>query len=204
MRYMWVHDGWFSVVASSSGFLLRRWTVYAPQAARRRPSAVRSIGFPLRRRWAGAAGSGVRARSGTRSQGRTKKGEMIATARRFPYFTGRVAHPPARSPAASEKSFVEAAPSRNRPNTDPMAQGSAENAEATSVQPATLRRHPRGTAIVTFAHIPKRFVRPKAGTVFILMVRRPPRNRKKHWWSRRGAPTRARSPDRAGTTIAHV
>src|SRR5664280_1806002 len=75
---------------------------------------------------------GVRARSGTRSQGRTKKGEMIATARRFPYFTGRVAHPPARSPAASEKSFVEAAPSRNRPNTDPMAQGSAENAEAVS------------------------------------------------------------------------
>ena len=112
----------------------------------------------------GANGSSTHASPARRSHGRTKNGEISATAFRFPYFTGSVSHPPARSPSASEKSFVDEAPRRKRPKRPPIAHGSAENAEATSVQPATFRSVPRGIAIVTFAQTPRRFVRPNAGT----------------------------------------
>ena len=45
----------------------------------------------------------------------------------------------------------------------PMYHGSTKKARATIVQPATFSRHPRGIAIVTFAPIGSRFVRPNAG-----------------------------------------
>mgnify|MGYP006313047473 CR=1 FL=1 len=40
----------------------------------------------------------------------------------------------------------------------------ARPTRATIDQPATLRRQPRGTAIVMFAQMPKRFVRPSSGS----------------------------------------
>ena len=106
---------------------------------------------------------GVRARTGRSSHGRTKKGEMIATALRFPYFTGSVMQPPARSPSASEKSFVEVAPRRKSPKST-RSPRALRRMRRDRVQPATLRRHPRGIAIVTFAQMPRRFVLPNAGT----------------------------------------
>ena len=45
-----------------------------------------------------------------------------------------------------------------------MTHGSSAFAGATIVQPATFRRHPRGIAIVRFAHIPSRFVLPHDGS----------------------------------------
>jgi hypothetical protein len=45
----------------------------------------------------------------------------------------------------------------------PMYHGSATSARATIVQPATFSRQPRGIAIVTFAPMACRFVRPNAG-----------------------------------------
>ena len=63
----------------------------------------------------------------------------------------------------SEKSFVVEAPSRKNMKMPPMNQGSTWKIDATIDQPATLSRQPRGTAMVTLAHMPCRLVRPRAG-----------------------------------------
>src|ERR1051325_5957848 len=101
--------------------------------------------------------------TGIRSHGRTKNGAIIQAARRTPKAIGSVRQPPARSPAVSLESFVEAAPRRKTRKIEPMNHGSAVFACATIVQPATFNRHPRGMAIVRFAPIGCAFVRPRAG-----------------------------------------
>ena len=63
----------------------------------------------------------------------------------------------------SAKSLVEAAPSRKRPITPPMYQGSVKPTWATIAQPATLSRTPRGMAMVKLASMPRIFVRPSSG-----------------------------------------
>jgi hypothetical protein len=64
----------------------------------------------------------------------------------------------------SEKSLLVVAPSRNSMKMRPMYHGSRWSTLPTIDQPATLSRQPRGTAMVTLAHSPKRFVRPHAGS----------------------------------------
>jgi hypothetical protein len=46
----------------------------------------------------------------------------------------------------------------------PIHQGSTCRTLPTIDHPATLSRQPRGTAMVTLAHRPNRFVRPQAGS----------------------------------------
>src|SRR6185436_10971313 len=112
---------------------------------------------------AGSQGFLTRAPTGIRSHGSTKKGEIMYAALRTPYLIGSVMHRAIRSPSISEKSFVVAAPSRNRPKIDPMYHGSKWKTDATIDQPATLSRQPRGIAIVTFAPMGCALVRPQAG-----------------------------------------
>ena len=59
----------------------------------------------------------------------------------------------------SAKSFVVEAPRTKRPKIVPMNHGSGSRTVLTVDHPATLRSRPRGTAIVTFAQTPCRFVR---------------------------------------------
>ena len=59
----------------------------------------------------------------------------------------------------SAKSFVVDAPSRNRPKIAPMYHDSTPAIVLTDDQPATFSSTPRGTAIVTFAQMPRRLVR---------------------------------------------
>src|SRR5207249_8446206 len=106
------------------------------------------------RMWcAGSKGLRTNAPIGMSSHGRTKKGEIMYAARRTPYLMGKVKQRARRSPSMSEKSLVVAAPSRKKPKIEPMYHGSRWYTEATIDHPATLRRHPRGIAIVTFAPI---------------------------------------------------
>src|SRR3982751_4307336 len=91
--------------------------------------------------------------------GTMKEGEIIHAARRTPYVIGRVRQQPRAAPSMSAKSLVVDAPSRNKPKIAPMNHGSVPAMVLTADQPATFSSTPRGIAIVTFAQIPKRFVR---------------------------------------------
>src|SRR5262245_39223024 len=59
----------------------------------------------------------------------------------------------------SAKSFVVVAPRRNSPKIAPMYHGSTPTIVFTDDAPATFNRPPGGIAIVTFAQMPRRFVR---------------------------------------------
>src|SRR5436309_15971583 len=93
------------------------------------------------------------------TNGTTNDGEIIQAARLTPYWIGSVRQPPRRSPSMSAKSFVVVAPKRNRPKMQPMYHGSRPTIVFTDDQPATFSSTPRGIAIVTFAQMPRRFVR---------------------------------------------
>ena len=80
-----------------------------------------------------------------------------------------------RSPSMSEKSLVVAAPRRKRPKIEPMYHGSRWYTDATIDQPATFRRQPRGTAMVTFAPMGCAFVRPHAGAEYTKVATMPAR-----------------------------
>ena len=106
---------------------------------------MRSHGLPVRRRRAGAAGSGAHASTGEEEPRQDEErrddrdglavpvlhGQRLAAARTVALGVGEVLR---RSGARGERAR----------RSQPIAHGSAENADATSVQPATLRRHPRG------------------------------------------------------------
>src|SRR5687768_14640334 len=120
-------------------------TVYAPHSAWNMPNQMRNVAFPVRMRLPAESGSSSVTPSGMSSQGSTKNGAIIHAAFFTPKTIGSVRQAPARSPSMSEKSFVDAAPSRKSMKTMPMNHGSldarygafAENAYATIVHPAT-------------------------------------------------------------------
>ena len=89
---------------------------------------------------------------------------MKRAARLTPSRIGSVTQPCAASPSMSEKSLLVVAPRRNSRKIVPMNHGSRCRTLATIDHPATFKRQPRGTAIVRFAQIPKRFVRPQPGS----------------------------------------
>ena len=106
---------------------------------------------------------------------KTKKGAIILAALSTPKRTGSVLQPAASSPFMSEKSFEVMAPRMNRKKIAPMNHGSKWKIDATIDHPATLRRQPRGIAIVRFARKAFAFVLPAKGALYTNVKIRPAR-----------------------------
>src|SRR5262245_25673994 len=96
----------------------------------------------------------------------------------------------------SAKSFVVVAPSRNRPKIAPMYHGSTPTMVLTDDQPATFNSVPRGIAIVTFAQMPRRFVR-GGGTEYRNVQTTAIATSQKHSCLPPGATSHARTSDAA-------
>src|SRR5512139_3352387 len=152
------------------------------------PSACSSQKLPVR--------TPVHAPTGIIRKGSTKDGEIIHAAFVTPNWIGSVRQPPRRSPSMSAKSFVVVAPSRNSPKIAPRNQGSKPMAVFTEDQPATFSSTPLGTAIVTLAQMPRRFVR-NGGTEYSVVIAAAATTIQKHSCRPPGATFQARTNARA-------